>query len=47
MCSEEKLKHIYSIGKDKQTMTTREEILENCRVAYWRYFDIPKELNYR
>ena len=25
-------------------MTTREEILENCRVAYWRYFDIPKKL---
>ena len=44
MCSNEKVKLINSIGKDKQTMTTREEILENCRVAYWRYFDIPKEL---
>lgn len=43
-CSEEKLKHIYSLGKDKQIMTTKEEILENCRVAYWRYFDISKEL---
>jgi hypothetical protein len=44
MCSDEKLKHINSFLKKKKEMMTKEEILENCRVCYWRYLNIPKEL---
>jgi hypothetical protein len=43
MCSDEKIKHIISLIKDKP-LPTREEILENCRIMYWNYFKIPKEL---
>ena len=44
MCSDEKIKHICSLSKARSKMTTREEILEDCRVAYWRYNNIPNEL---
>lgn len=43
-CSDEKLKHIQSLVKGRKKMTTKEEILENCRVSYWRYLNIPEEL---
>jgi hypothetical protein len=43
MCSDEKIKHITSLIKDKP-IPTREEILENCRVMYWRYLEIPEEI---
>ena len=43
-CSNEKVKLINSLSKNKQEMTTREGILENCRISYWRYLNIPKEL---
>jgi hypothetical protein len=43
MCSDEKIKHITSLIKDKP-IPTREEILENCRVMYWRYHEIPDEI---
>ena len=44
MCSNEKVQHINSLSKNKQEMTTTEKILENCRISYWRYLNIPKEL---
>jgi hypothetical protein len=43
MCSDEKIKHIISLVKDKP-IQTREEILENCRVMYWKYHEIPEEI---
>lgn len=43
MCSDEKIKHIVSLIKDKPILT-REQILENCRVMYWRYYEIPEEI---
>jgi hypothetical protein len=43
MCSDEKIKHITLLIKDKP-IPSREEILENCRVMYWRYHEIPEEI---
>jgi hypothetical protein len=42
ICSDEKLKHIYSLIKNK-VEPKRDKILESCKEAYWNYYNIPEE----